>query len=116
MKSDGKKEGRPFRSALALAASAAIVGAAFWTGGTGTAMAAPSGCAKGGGGTYSTAICSGGNGAYQAYATCFNPAIPGATFYKFVEGPWKRAGSRETSTVVCPFLFVVSSRGVGLRN
>lgn len=86
------------------------------TGGAGIAAAAPTGCSKGGGGTYATAICSGGNGAYQAYATCMNPTIPGATFYKFIEGPWKRAGSRETSTVVCPFLFVVSNRGVGVRN
>ncbi|WP_331764111.1 hypothetical protein OG225_43435 (plasmid) [Nocardia sp. NBC_01377] len=84
--------------------------------GAGTATAAPTGCSKGGGNTYANAICTGGNGSYQAYATCFNPTIPGATFYKFVEGPWKRAGSKETSTVWCPFLYVVESRGIGLRK
>lgn len=98
------------------AVACAVVCTALWSGGTGVALAAPTGCSKGGGGVYATAVCSGGNGSYQAYATCMNPTIPGATFYKFVEGPWKRAGSRETSTVICPFLYVVSNRGVGLRN
>ncbi len=102
------------RFAIAAVASA-LVSTALWSG-TGVAQAAPTGCSKGGGGVYATAICSAGNGSYQAYATCMNPTIPGATFYKFVEGPWKRAGSRETSTVICPLLYVVSNRGVGLRN
>ncbi|MGN2639407.1 hypothetical protein ACTD5D_25225 [Nocardia takedensis] len=84
--------------------------------GAGSAAAAPTGCSTGGGGTYATARCTGGTGSYQAYATCMNPTIPGATFYQFVEGPWKGAGSGETSTVWCPFLYVVQSRGVGIRN
>lgn len=90
--------------------------AAVLSAGVGTANAAPNGCSTGGGGLYATAYCSGGTGSYQAYATCMNPTIPGATFYKFVEGPWKRAKSGEKSTVWCPPLYVVSSRGVGLRN
>lgn len=99
-----------------LIACAVMSLAAVFSLGAGTASAAPTGCSKGGGGTYATAICSGGTGSYQAYATCMNPTIPGATFYKFVEGPWKVARSGQTSTVGCPFLYVVSSRGVGIRN
>ncbi len=107
---------RRMRTRLVIAAVvSALACTALWSD-TGVAQAAPTGCSKGGGGVYATAICSGGNGSYQAYATCMNPTIPGATFYKFVEGPWKRAGSRETSTVICPLLFVVSNRGIGLRN
>ena len=101
---------------VSAAAVSAVACTALWSGSTGVAQAAPTGCSQGGGGVYATAICSAGNGSYQAYATCMNPTIPGATFYKFVEGPWKRAGSRETSTVICPLLYVVSNRGVGLRN
>lgn len=93
-----------------------VVGAAVVAMGGGTASAAPTGCRAGGGGTYANALCTGGSGSYQAYATCANPTIPGATFYKFVEGPWMRAGSGQTSTVWCPFLYVVDSRGVGIRN
>ncbi|MEP9395358.1 hypothetical protein ABLE92_25305 [Gordonia sp. VNQ95] len=100
-------------AATVLAASAAATVA---TATTGVAGAAPTGCTKGGGNTYATAKCTGGTGWYQAYATCFNPTIPGATFYKFVEGPWKKARSGETSTVVCPILYAVDYRGVGIKN
>lgn len=82
----------------------------------GTAQAAPTGCTKGGGGTYATAKCAGGTGYYYAYAVCMNPTIPGATFYKYVEGPKRKARSGQTSKVWCPLFYVVSSRGVGLTN
>ncbi|MGC0363875.1 hypothetical protein ABH922_001859 [Rhodococcus sp. 27YEA15] len=104
------------RNVTTVLAGAALSVAAVFSIGTGPASAAPTGCSPGGGGVYATAKCSGGNGWYQAYAVCMNPAIPGATFYKFVEGPWKKAKSGETSTVWCPLLYVVSSRGVGVKN
>lgn len=78
------------------------------------ASAAPNGCYAGGGGTYATAYCSGGTGAYQAYAVCFQTYWP--FFHKFVESDWKSARSGHTAWVWCPLGYNVKSRGVGLRN
>lgn len=104
------------RRASVRACLAAVIVAVFAFIGIAPASAAPTGCSTGGGGTYSTAYCSGGTGYYQAYAVCANPAIPGATFYKFVQSGWVAAKSGKTALVWCPFLYVVSSRGVGLKN
>lgn len=101
---------------VGVVASTAIASAMMLSVGASSASAAPTGCKTGGGGTYATAYCSGGTGSYQAYARCFNPSIPGATFWKFVEGPWVAARSGKTASVSCPFLYVVDSRGVGIRN
>lgn len=103
------------RYAMVLMSAVSAVGVLF--GASGTADASPTGCSAGGGGTYATAYCSGGSGgSYQAYAQCASYAIPGATFYKFVEGPWKATRSGQTSWAWCPVPYVVVFRGVGLRR
>lgn len=79
------------------------------------AQAAPTGCKAGGGGTYITATCSGGTGWYQAYGVCASYAIPGATFYWFVESGWVKAKSGKTAWVWCG-AGTVTSRGVGIKK
>jgi hypothetical protein len=92
----------------------ALLTALFSPLGAGPAAAAPTGCWAGGGGTYSTANCSGGTGYYQAYAVCKQTYWP---FYSsFVQSDWKRAGSGQQAWVWCTFGYNVASRGVGLRN
>lgn len=94
-------------AALTLAATVAVAT---------PAQALPTGCGTGGGNTYASVYCSGGTGAYQAWAVCFNPTIPGATFKTVVTGPWKAARSGQNSMVSCPFLYVVESRSYSIRN
>lgn len=79
-----------------------------------TAQAAPTGCSAGGGYTYSTAYCSGGTGAYQAYATCKQTFWP--YYSAFVQSGWVGARSGQTAWAWCPFGYNVMSRGVGIRN
>ncbi|WP_284986802.1 hypothetical protein [Arthrobacter sp. fls2-241-R2A-172] len=99
---------------LASTAAAIATATALTFAGVASAAAAPTGCSTGGGGTYSTAKCTGGTGYYQAYAVCKQTYWP---FYSsFVQSDWKKAGSGQEAWVWCTFGYNVSSRGVGLRN
>lgn len=103
-----------FTKMFARGAVVAVVASSAALGIPSTASAAPTGCQAGGGFTYATAYCSGGTGAYQAYAVCKQSFWP---FYsRFVESTWKRAKSGETAWVWCPLGYDVRSRGVGIRN
>lgn len=102
------------RSSLKIGMIILATMAAFLGVGLGSADAAPNGCSKYGGGTYSIAKCTGGTGSYQAYAVCKQPQWP--YFSALREGPWQPARSNKESWVWCPPLYLVQSRGVGLRN
>ncbi|QHD85435.1 hypothetical protein GR168_08585 [Gordonia sp. JH63] len=102
------------RLTATMVASAAALTLAV--GGASEASAAPTQCTKGGGFTYSDALCKGGNGSYQAYAVCFNTVNPKLFGKKFVQSSWQKARSGKTARVWCPAPYAVESRGIGLRN
>ncbi|UPU42747.1 hypothetical protein [Rhodococcus qingshengii] len=79
-----------------------------------TASAAPTGCTTGGGNAYSTAYCSGGSGRYWAWANCKMTTWPYWT--ATVHGGSKAAKSGQHATVLCPPLYLVINRGVGVAN
>ena len=82
----------------------------------GPAAAAPTDCWTNDGVwfPYATAQCSGGTGAYQAWATCLQNFWP--YHAAFVESDWKPAGSHQTAWVWCPAGSRVLTYGVGLRS
>lgn len=83
----------------------------------GAANAAPTGCKKSMGYTYTMegaqAYCSGGTGWYQAYVSC---VFKVGGVHKFKEGSWKRAKSGQVSQVLCPLGYKVKFYGIGLKN
>lgn len=106
------------RSAGRLAAAIAMAVAllvAVSVSGAGIATAAPKGCQW-----YSAhawmgrAMCSGGNGYYQAYVICDQRVWPWSRQLK--EGPWKRAASGQWSEAFCSWDYRIVSTNVGLKN
>jgi hypothetical protein len=99
-----------------IALTATVLGVLLLSLSAGPAAAAPIDCWTNDGVwfPYATAYCSGGTGAYQAWATCMQNFWPYDA--AFVESDWKQAGSHETAWVWCPAGHRVLTYGVGLKS